>query len=79
MGWYRATVADNADPESRGRVRLVIPQLFGNNVTSWAMSMDFNVQPEGIPIPGELVWATFEGDDLSYPVYLPSMTRIAFL
>lgn len=78
MSFYRAVVADNGDPLNRGRVRLLIPQLFGNDVTTWADCMDEGIAPEAAPKPGERVWATFEADDLSYPIYLPSMSHVTF-
>ena len=35
-GIYRGLVADNNDPEGLGRVKLVIPQILGQSVTTWA-------------------------------------------
>ncbi|MFN9212902.1 MAG: phage baseplate assembly protein V, partial [Betaproteobacteria bacterium] len=45
FGKYRGTVVDNADPEQLGRLRLMVPSLFGGSanpqptdpfVTDWA-------------------------------------------
>jgi hypothetical protein len=75
MGFYRALVVDNADPESRGRVRLQIPQKFGLATTTWAEPMDLGMRTRLAPAVGQMVWATFEGADESYPIYLPSLTQ----
>lgn len=68
--FYRAVVSDNQDPTSSGRVRLKIPQLFGNEVTTWADPL----QVASVPAVGESVWASFEGNDMVHPVYLPSLS-----
>jgi hypothetical protein len=34
-GLYRAILADNNDPENFGRLRLQIPQVFGDEITDW--------------------------------------------
>ncbi|MET9119957.1 phage baseplate assembly protein V [Streptomyces sp. NPDC004528] len=55
---YAAVVTHAQDPEGRGRVRLRIPQVSGNAITSWAF-------PTGTigrrAVVGERVWAAFEG------------------
>lgn len=65
-GFYRATVVDVKDPENRKRVRLRIPHILGEAVTGWAEPMACIWKPD----VGDVVWATFEGGDLSYPLYL---------
>jgi hypothetical protein len=35
-GMYRAIVTNNADPENRYRVKLMVPQLLGQEETNWA-------------------------------------------
>src|SRR5262245_31329681 len=76
FGKYRATVNDNADPENRGRLRLIIPAVLGNEVISgWALPC----APYGgaadqgfffIPEKESSVWVEFEGGDLDYPVWV---------
>jgi hypothetical protein len=34
-GIYSAVIADAEDPEDLGRVKLIIPQVLGNNITEW--------------------------------------------
>lgn len=35
-GIYRGSVVDGNDPSGKGRVKLKVPQVLGNSVTSWA-------------------------------------------
>jgi len=75
-GKYRAFVVDNADPENRGRLRLRIPSVLGNDVVSgWALPC----LPYGgaadqgfffIPEADACVWVEFEMGDLAYPVWV---------
>jgi uncharacterized protein involved in type VI secretion and phage assembly len=75
-GKYRALVVDNADPENRGRLRLQIPGVLGNEVVSgWALPC----LPYGgaadqgfffIPEVDACVWAEFEMGDLAYPIWV---------
>jgi hypothetical protein len=37
-GIYRAIIVDNLDPENFGRLRLQIPQVFGDEITDWVWS-----------------------------------------
>lgn len=76
--FYRAVVVDNQDPTSSSRVRLKIPQLFGDEVTTWADPLDLNLHTVLVPAVGESVWASFEGNDMVHPVYLPSLS-LAYL
>lgn len=74
MAFYRAIVIDNNDPENSGRVRLRLPQMLGMDATTWAVPMDRGMLTDYPPAVGDVVWAGFEGDDFSYPIYLPSIT-----
>jgi uncharacterized protein involved in type VI secretion and phage assembly len=75
-GKYRAVVVDNADPENRGRLRLRIPAVLGNEVVSgWALPC----LPYGgaanqgfffIPENEASVWVEFEAGDPDYPVWV---------
>lgn len=74
-GKYRAFVADNADPENRGRLRLTIPSVLGNVVSGWALPC----APYGghadrgfffIPEKKDGVWVEFESGLLEYPVWV---------
>jgi uncharacterized protein involved in type VI secretion and phage assembly len=75
-GKYRAMVADDADPERRGRLRLRIPAVLGAEVVSgWALPC----APYGgsadrgfffIPEKDSTVWVEFECGDPDYPVWV---------
>lgn len=65
-GVYRAKVVSTDDPEDSNRVKVQVPQLFGQEVLSWA-------NPVGVlPVPevGSGVWIMFEGGDSRHPVWL---------
>jgi hypothetical protein len=76
FGKYRAFVVDNADPENRGRLRLRIPSVLGDDVVSgWALPC----APYGgaadqgfffIPEKDAGVWAEFEAGNLDYPIWV---------
>ena len=75
-GKHRAFVADNADPENRGRLRLQIPDVLGNNVISgWALPCVPYGGSAGqgfffIPENNAGVWVEFEQGLLDYPVWV---------
>ena len=72
FGKYRGQVTDNADPTDRGRVKVRIPSVLGDNDV-WAMpcvpyagaGVGFYCMPE----PGTNVWVEFEAGDSSFPVW----------
>ena len=67
-GMYRASVHDIADPERRGRLRLLVPQVLGESASAWA---EPSVPPPSYaPFDvGDMVWVQFEGGNLNYPIY----------
>ncbi|WP_119730200.1 phage baseplate assembly protein V [Thermomonospora amylolytica] len=75
-GKYRGLVVDNADPERLGRLRLQVPSVLGDEVTTgWALPC----VPYGgmagqgllaIPDVGAGVWVEFEEGDLEFPVWV---------
>lgn len=83
MGPYPAFVADNADPQKRGRLKLVVPALLGTEAqTGWAEAAmpyggtadmgTYRVPPVTKDGDGNFttgVWVTFRGGNLSYPVW----------
>ena len=76
LGKFRATVVDNDDPEKRGRLKLSIPSVLGNDVVSgWALPC----APYGgaadqgfffIPEIDSAVWVEFEAGSLDYPIWV---------
>jgi hypothetical protein len=76
FGKYRAFVADNADREHRGRLRLRIPSVLGKDVISgWAMPCTPFGGASGqgfffIPDKDAGVWVEFEGGLLDFPIWV---------
>ena len=76
LGKYRATVLQNVDPEQRGRLQLMIPDVLGPIPSSWAEACVPLAGPTGppmgvylVPPIGAGVWAEFEQGDLNYPIW----------
>jgi uncharacterized protein involved in type VI secretion and phage assembly len=73
-GKYRGFVVDNEDPEQRGRLRVTVPAVLGDAVTSWALPcLPFGgLADQGwfaIPEPDSIVWVEFEAGDLHQPIW----------
>lgn len=76
LGKYRATVYLNTDPESRGRLQLMIPDVLGPMPSTWAEACTPLAGPSGppmgvymVPPIGAGVWAEFERGDINYPIW----------
>jgi phage baseplate assembly protein gpV len=73
-GKYRGFVADNADPEKRARLRLIIPSVLAAEVTGWALPcLPFGgLADQGwfaVPEADAQVWVEFEEGDVSRPIW----------
>lgn len=78
-GIYRGTCYDNSDPERRGRLRALVPQLLGQTPLDWAWPVrrpgeeNFTYDQSGymfeVPV-GTGLWVMFEGGDIDYPVWI---------
>lgn len=71
---YRAWVADNDDPENLSRLKLVIPQISGNQAYNyWAFPTGVysgeNYGSQVIPKKGDTVWVEFEGGRPEIPIW----------
>lgn len=74
FGKYRGVVHDNADPEHRGRVQVIVPRLLGPTTpTGWALPAAPYAGPDqgffAVPDKGAAVWVEFEEGDLSSPIW----------
>lgn len=75
-GKYRAFVVDNADPEDRGRLRLRVPSILGDEtVSGWALPCTpyGGAADQGfffIPEKDAGVWVEFEAGNLDYPIWV---------
>jgi filamentous hemagglutinin family protein len=75
-GKYRGFVVDNADPEKRGRLRVRVPSVLGDEVVSgWAMPCaPYGGGPDlgalFIPEVEAGVWVEFEMGLVEYPIWV---------
>lgn len=72
FGKYRGTVTDNADPTSRGRIKVRVPAVLGS-LEVWAMPCvpyaGNGVGFYSLPNAGTGIWVEFEAGDSSYPIW----------
>jgi uncharacterized protein involved in type VI secretion and phage assembly len=72
-GKYRATVFNNIDPQQRGRIQAIVPDVSGLIPTSWAMPcLPIAGKQSGVyvvPQIGAGVWMEFEQGDPDYPIW----------
>ncbi len=77
FGKYRATVLNNVDPETRGRLMLTIPDVLGLIPSTWAEPCVPLAGPTGppmgvymVPPIGAAIWVEFEQGDPDYPIWV---------
>lgn len=72
-GKYRGLVRVNVDPESRGRLRAVVPEVLGDTLSSWAVPCapyaGDNAGFFAVPPLDAGVWIEFEAGDVSRPIW----------
>lgn len=72
-GKYRGTVIQNVDPEQRGRIQAMVPDVSGLIPSTWAMPcVPIAGKQSGsyfVPQIGAGVWIEFEQGDPDYPVW----------
>jgi uncharacterized protein involved in type VI secretion and phage assembly len=73
FGKHRGTVVQNIDPEQRGRIQVLVPDVSGVLPSSWAMPC-VPVAGKGmgtfvLPQIGAGVWIEFEQGDPEYPIW----------
>lgn len=73
FGKYRGTVANNIDPNQKGRLQVSVPAVYENNSLNWAMPcVPYAGNQEGffmIPPIGAKIWVEFEGGDINFPIW----------
>jgi hypothetical protein len=73
FGKYRAVVVDNIDPEGRCRLLLNVVDVYGPNISTWAMPClpyaGLQMGAYIVPPPKAGVWVEFEHGDPDYPVW----------
>lgn len=75
-GKYRGTVVQNADPEFRGRIMCMVPDVLGLVPSSWCEACTPLAGPTGppmgvymVPPLGAGVWVEFEHGDPGKPIW----------
>ena len=75
-GKYRGTVINNIDPELRGRLTLMVPDVLDLIPSTWAEPCVPLAGPTGppmgvymVPPIGAGVWVEFEKGDPNYPIW----------
>ena len=66
-GIYRAVVKNNKDPQNLRRIKVVVPQITGDQVTDWVWPV---ISTERPPAIGSGAWITYIGGNPDYPVWL---------
>lgn len=73
-GKYRGTVINNIDPEQRGRIQAIVPDVQGLVPTTYALPcFPIAGKLEGVfmvPQIGAGVWIEFEQGDPDYPIWV---------
>ncbi len=74
-GKYRGFVTDNADPEQRGRVKVRVPSVLGDQETGWALPcLPFGgLTDQGlfmIPEVDAQIWVEFEEGNIDHPIWV---------
>ena len=80
-GKYRGTVFNNIDPEFRGRIMPIVPDVQGLIPMSWALPcVPLAGKQEGtfmVPQIGARVWIEFEQGDPDYPIWVGGFWGVA--
>jgi hypothetical protein len=73
FGKYRGTVVNNADPELRARIQVMVAEISGFALHSWALPCFPIGGPLmgmfSVPIQGSGVWVEFEHGDIDHPIW----------
>lgn len=73
FGKYRGTVVQNVDPEQRGRIMAMVPDVSSLIPTTWALAcVPLTGKSMGsyiVPQIGSGVWIEYEQGDIDYPVW----------
>jgi phage baseplate assembly protein gpV len=71
-GKYRGEVVNNVDPQSQGRLQVLVPAIL-SDAPVWALPCvpyaGDGVGFYALPNPGSRVWVEFEGGDIGVPIW----------
>jgi len=75
-GKHQGRVVSNVDPEQRGRLLVQVPDVTGEDLSTWALPcMPVGGLRNGmfaLPAVGSQVWVEYEQGDSDYPVWVGS-------
>jgi uncharacterized protein involved in type VI secretion and phage assembly len=73
-GKFRGIVVNNIDPEQRGRIQVIVPDVSTIIPTTWAMPCvpvaGMQMGFFAVPLIGAGVWIEFEQGDPDYPIWV---------
>lgn len=74
IGKFRGTVINNVDPEQRGRIQVIVPDVSNVVPSSWAMPCvpvaGIQMGMFSVPPIGSGVWIEYEQGDPDYPIWV---------
>ncbi|GAU64942.1 phage baseplate assembly protein [Streptomyces sp. NBRC 110611] len=74
LGKFRGRVVDNNDPMGRGRLIVQVPDVLGDEPSTWALPCFPFTGPQAgqvvVPSVGAGVWVEFEQGEPSYPIWV---------
>lgn len=81
FGKYRGTVVQNVDPEQRGRIQAIVPDVSNVVPTTWASAcVPLTGKSMGtylVPQIGAGVWIEYEQGDIDYPIWTGGFWGVA--
>jgi Type VI secretion system/phage-baseplate injector OB domain len=69
VGRYRGVVIDNADPYEQRRLRVRVPEVYGDE-SAWAVDASTGGGEDALPAVGDEVWVEFESGDPTHPQWV---------
>lgn len=69
-GIYRGLVHSVNDPLDKGRIKVRIPQLFGDSPTEWIWPAQVTSFKYALPAVNQGVWVMFESGNPNFPVWM---------
>lgn len=74
FGFYKGIVSDRKDPDNLGRLKLKVPDVYGDDTYDyWSIPLGLfsgkNIGFFAIPNEGDNVWVTFENGDPRFPLW----------
>ena len=68
-GTYRGSVLDDVDPLGRNRLRVLVPEIYGEDALWAEASLPSTGEALRMPGVGDEVWVSFERGDTDAPVW----------